>query len=138
MPVLHKLVNHDPQLSRRMTPIEMLQLDPKGDQDMVYSSLHQYCVAAALELDSNIKSTPFIKRLIHSSAYEFGILVELIIEAIEHALLQSKTVLSIADFKEAFRRRSGAADGLNPFVIDDFNMINARKIFMNEQKEGYK
>ncbi len=135
MPVLHKLVNHDPQLSRRMTPIEMRQLDPLGDQDMIYSSLHQYCAAVKLELDTNIKSSAFIKRLIHSSAYEFGILVEFIIESIENALLRASNSLSLNDFVCAFRRRSGVVDCLNPFVIEDFEMIKARSILTNGQNE---
>jgi type II secretory pathway predicted ATPase ExeA len=130
MPDLKDLLNHDPQLARRFYPIEFSRLHPDLDGDSIASLVRDYtdrggiCVS---EMD-----VAFAARLIHAADGEFGLVIELVIAAIEEAFLADATTLTSAHFRAAFRRRSGCVDALNPFVAEDFERINTRLLLQSE------
>lgn len=128
MPQLLELVNRDPQLARRMIPINMYPLKAKFDSEMVFGALAQYSHQVQIELSEELKSKLFIRRLIHSSADEFGIAVELIIGAIEVAILHESPTLNVDHFSSAFERRTSCIDALNPFIAEDYLGIRARQL----------
>lgn len=126
LPDLRTLLNLDPQLGRRFTPVSFSQLDEIHDGRNVRTLLGQYAEAISLELAPELQEDEFIARLIHSAASEFGILIEIVIGAIEICLRRRETVLAKPHFVAEFLRRTGCANDLNPFVRQDYTALNPR------------
>lgn len=131
MPELKDLLNHDPQLARRFYPIEFQRLHAGIDGEEVSETVRSYADRANLgtELGSALE---FPARLVHAADGEFGLVIELIIGAIEEALLADSDTLNQDHFIAVFRRRSGCVDALNPFVAADFDRIDARALLQAE------
>ncbi|UWQ14143.1 TniB family NTP-binding protein [Aliiroseovarius sp. M344] len=128
LPDLLTLLNLDPQLGRRFTPIQFDQLDEIDDGRQIRSLLEQYCSAISIDLEPELRSDDFIARLIHSAASEFGILIEIVIGAIEICLRREETTLGKHHFVAEFLRRTGCANDLNPFVRKNYSAINPRRL----------
>lgn len=77
----------------------------------------------------------FIERLIHAAAHELGVLIEIIIGAIEDALNQKQKHLTPDNFAEVFARRSNNPTDLNPFQSDYWRALNPRTVMMREEPE---
>ena len=54
------------------------------------------------------------------------------IAAIEVALLEEATVLEARHFELAYEHRSSCSDAFNPFIVTDYQRIDARKVFIRE------
>lgn len=127
---LRALVNLDPQLSRRLAPIEFGPLDVGAQRASVRKILQQYAKAVGMPPNPDILADAFLRRLIHAAAYELGIAIELIISGFEEALILGSDELDTEAFRLAFERRSGCRDMGNPFVAEDWKAIDARKLMM--------
>ena len=138
MPELLDLVNMDPQLARRLKPIAHRSLSVSVDGPMLLSALRQYASVAGITVDDELAQTRFIKRLIHAADHCFGILVELICEAIGEALLSNADRLSVRSFATCFGKRAGVPDGLNPFIAEDFRALDVRRLLQTEPGPGPK
>ncbi|MEX0319906.1 MAG: TniB family NTP-binding protein [Ruegeria sp.] len=125
---LKGILNFDAQLGRRVYPIQLEPLDALNDGDDVRGLVQAYCRKSVLAAADTLSSADFTARLAHAAANEFGLVIELIIAAIEEALIAKQTQLTPRMFVDAFRRRSGCIDGLNPFLIEDFERIDPRAI----------
>jgi hypothetical protein len=132
MPELLDLVNTDPQLARRLKPVEHRPLTTSVDGGMIVAAIRQYAAAAQVEVDSALCKPRFVRRLVHAADQCFGILAEMICEAIGVVLIAGETVLSVASFAACFARRSGCPDGLNPFIAEDFLAIDVRRLLQPE------
>lgn len=128
MPKVGSMLNFDGQLARRFYPIELKPVSIASDDDLLHDVLSAYSAQAGLKLSTEIVTETFLLRMIHSAAYEFGLIIEILIAAIEEALSAEVDVLEQHHFALAFRIRSGCVDGLNPFVIEDFLTIDPRKL----------
>jgi hypothetical protein len=133
MPELKDLLNHDPQLARRIVPIEFPRLVPDRHDKRVVSIVRDYASRVSLDV-AMVLDGEFASRLMHAADREFGLLIEIIIEAIECALLEASDKLHQHHFTAAFRRRSGCLDAYNPFVAVNFERIDARALLKNEGK----
>lgn len=125
---LKTIINHDAQLARRVYPIEFPRLDMALDTDRVQRLLHLYTQRAGLAVAEEVRTTDFAARLIHASAREFGLLIELIIAALEEAMLIGSEAVHVSHFTAMFRKRAGCIDGLNPFVAAEFERIDSRRL----------
>lgn len=132
MPDLLDLVNTDAQLARRLKPVEHRPLTTSVDGGMIVAAIPQYAAAANIMADDALFKPRFVRRLVHAADHCFGILAEMICEAIGVALIAGETVISVASFAACFARRSGCPDGLNPFIVEDFLAIDARKLLQPE------
>lgn len=128
MPTLIDLLHLDTQLSRRFIPIHLAPISFTTHGNILPEIVANYLSAAKLPISDGTYSSEFTKRLIHAGAGELGLVIEIIISAIEEALLADHATLGIDDFAAAFRRRSGCVDDLNPFLSDDYRVIDARKL----------
>lgn len=128
MPDLLDLVNMDTQLARRLKPVEVHPLKVSVDGRMIVSALRQYAAAAQIALGETLCKPRFVTRLAHASDYCFGILAEMICEAIGLAILVGEEGLAEKSFAACFARRSGCPEGLNPFVAENFLAIDVRKL----------
>lgn len=130
-PELKDLLNHDPQLARRIVPIEFPRLIPDRHEKRVLGIVRDYASRASLDAVT-VMHQEFAERLMHAADREFGLLIEITIEAIECALLEKAADLQHDHFTAAFRRRSGCLDAYNPFVAVNFERIDARALLKNE------
>ncbi|MBK4218083.1 ATP-binding protein [Paracoccus caeni] len=129
---LKTIINHDAQLARRVYPVEFPQLDLAFDADRVQRLLHLYADRALLTVAEEVGTPEFAARLIHAGAREFGLLIELVIAALEEAMMGNADALRIQHFTAMFRKRAGCIDGLNPFVAEDFERIESRRLLDQE------
>ncbi|WCR03943.1 ATP-binding protein [Paracoccus saliphilus] len=125
---LKTIINHDAQLARRVYPIEFPRLDLVLDAERVRQLLCLYSRRADMTPCNEVGTTEFAARLIHAGAREFGLLIELVIAALEEAMLSGAETLEILHFTRMFGKRAGCIDGLNPFVAGDFERIDTRKL----------
>ena len=123
---LKDLVNLDPQLARRLVPIAFAPIAHTTHGGDVTAIVGGYAGAARLPVDDDAVAPEFVRRLIHAGADELGLTIEMVISAIEEALLAEQASLDRGAFARAFGRRSGAADALNPFLTDDWQVVDAR------------
>ena len=131
---LRTLVNLDPQLSRRLIPIEFTPLDAAADGGSVRMIIAQYAGSASISVSPEVLEPDFTRRLVHAAAEEMGLAIELVIAGIEEALLHNEQSLGIEAFRRAFGRRAGCSDAWNPIVAADWRSIDPRKLL--EQTEG--
>lgn len=126
---LQSLVNMDPQLSRRLTPIEFPSIDATTHAREIKGVVSKYAAIASLNINTaELETSDFARRLIHAAAYEFGLVIELIVTGIEDAMSKGKSELDREAFASGFARRSGCSPMGNPIVADDWRSIDARKL----------
>ncbi|SEC39466.1 TniB family NTP-binding protein [Rhodobacter sp. 24-YEA-8] len=126
---LENILNHDPQLAHRMDTIHFASLSPVNHAPDVAGLIEGYARRAELGLAPDALEIALSERLIHAAAYQFGLVIEIIIGAIEIALLESGDHLEWRHFKLAYEVRSSCADAFNPFVVDDYHRIDTRQVF---------
>jgi len=129
-PELKKIINQDPQLARRIYPVEIPRLSVPRHVRAVSSLVQQYAARGTLSVQSELAEEEFARRLLHAGDYEFGLVAEIIVQAVCHAVRSrgSGETLSPDDFRHAYKLRTGAILNLNPFVIDNFEHLNVRLV----------
>lgn len=132
MPALKDMLNHDPQLARRFFPIEFPSLNAIQDTDQVLATVAYYIEQARLTAGADLLTHDLAARLIHAADGEFGLLIEYTIAAIEDALRRQDDALSVENFRAVFSRKAGCLDGMNPFIMHDFERIDCRKLLGGE------
>lgn len=137
MPSLKFLLNQDAQLARRISVVHFRPLNPTVDLKSCSGLVKTYSNAAKISVDSEALTRGFTHRLLHAASYEFGLVVELIIGAIEDAMLEQKSDLAPARFASAFRRKTACIDDLNPFLRPDYTAIDAHLVMTDESDLGH-
>ena len=132
MPELLDLVNMDPQLARRLKPVEHRPIQTGVDGGMIVAAIRQYAAVANVMVGDGLCKLHFIRRLVHAADHCFGLLVEMICEAIGEMILSDEATLSQKSFAACFARRSGCPEGLNPFVVEDFLALDVRTLLQPE------
>lgn len=129
-PELKAIINQDPQLARRLYPIEIDRLNACCDAAAVLDLLRHYVRRAGCSLEDDLAGEGFAQRLMHAADYEFGLMAELIVQALSAALFTEgvQTTLRLGHFGDVFHMRSNAVDGLNPFLAEDFRRIDPRQV----------
>lgn len=130
---LKTILNHDVQLARRVIPIEIPRLSAALDAGRVLDLLSRFSAAAELEIAPEVQERELAARLIHAADREFGLVIELTIATMEGAVRAKRKTVEISDFTAMFRKRSGCIDGLNPFVVEDFERIDPRHLFDTDE-----
>ena len=133
-PELKSIINQDPQLARRLYPLEIERLNEFLHVGPVIELVKRYAGRARIEIAPELMNEEFARRLMHAADYEFGLLAELIVQSISDALFESgmDVVLVPSHFAEVFRKRSAAVDGLNPFIAENFKRIDPREVLGGE------
>ena len=133
MPSLRSMLDYDPQLGRRFFPIEFPEITAVSHGDDFKRISRRYIQEASLQPDDGIDSSDFSYRLIYAANNAFGIVIEMIIGAIEEALISESSVVGRNEFGIAFRRRTQCLDGLNPFFVDNIGEVRAQRLFGNDR-----
>lgn len=138
MPDLKKIVNQDPQLARRLYPVEIGRLHAVRDVEPVLDIVQKYANRAKISVRSCVLDEQFAQRLMHAADYEFGLMAEITVQALAKALFSDgfQAELKLANFADVFFDRSGANEFSNIFVADDFTRIDPRRVFAFEGEDA--
>lgn len=128
-PALEMLLNHDEQLGRRLESISFENLTSAADAGDIVDLIASYGEISQLSLHSDTQCLAMGERLIHAAAYQYGLVIEITIAAIERATLECSSELKRAHFAKAFHWRTACLDVENPFVVPDFLRTNPRQVF---------
>lgn len=126
---LGDILNHDSQLARRMDTVRFDPLCLAANTSDIQELVAAYSSRASLTLTNEAVDLRFAERLIHAAAFQFGLVIEITIAAIEAAYLSGSTVLTKNHFARAFEVRTACPDAFNPFIADDYYKIDARRVF---------
>ena len=136
-PKMLEVINSDDQLKRRVDMVNLDAISWGSHAKEIRSVFLAYAEKAEVEICLNLNLEDFLPRLIHAGANELGLTVEMISGGIEDALFSGSDKLRVAHFIEAFRRKSGCVQGLNPFVVPDYLAIDARAVMGTIQFADY-
>lgn len=130
MPGLKDIVNQDAQLARRVDPVEIGRLHSQRDVGPVIKIVQKYADRAQIDVAASVKNEAFAKRLIHAADYQFGLMAEIVVLAVSHALFTEgfNAKLGIRHFAEVYSQRNGAEAWMNVFIAEDYGRINPRKL----------
>jgi hypothetical protein len=130
MPGLKDIVNQDAQLARRVDPVEIGRLHSQRDVGPVIKIVQKYADRAQIDAAASVKNEAFAKRLIHAADYQFGLMAEIVVLAVSHALFTEgfEAKLRIRHFAEIYSERNGAEAWMNVFIAEDYGRINPRKL----------
>lgn len=83
---------------------------------------------AALSIDG-LTEDEFLARLLHAAVYRLGIAIELVQDAIRHALRLGSGALTVEHFAAAFAARTGSTPDRNVFSATsvDWPLIDPRR-----------
>lgn len=91
---LEVILNHDPQLARRLDTVHFGPLSAVHHAPEVIALVDGYAQRAGISADASVSLLAFAERLIHSAAFQFGLVIEITIAAIEVALLEETDTLT--------------------------------------------
>lgn len=117
---LGKVVQLDPQTSRRFAKLRPRDLVIGPDTDDVENLVRLYCAEAKMQLDV---SENLANRLIHASRGRFGRIVETTIDAIQRALNAGETTLDCEHFATSWGVQEGCSWSQNVFNALDWANI---------------
>jgi len=136
---LEELLAIDRQLRRRIRCISFPNVDPREDADMVEAVIGDYAKAAGLPIRFSPEDM-IVPRLCHAAVYQFGLVMEIIVDAIEDCLTSGHDILTIRDFANAYTGRTLQPIEQNPFVAAAWHTIDCsvirRKASPNGDEDG--
>lgn len=136
-----KLINHDPTLSRRLRPVEILAMTPATDGPALRDAMTELLRRSGLSDDGMLHHAEFMPLMMHAAAYRFGLAVEITIEALSEAMGTGDAQVTLDHFAEAYYVRTNCDDELNPFLSDHWRGIDTTRAmdrFYEEEKETKK
>lgn len=130
-----KLINQDPTLTRRLRPIEMRTLMFHNDGAMLRPALSELLSNAGLKGQKLLEQDEFIKILIHAAVGRLGVAMEMAIEAIGECLTCERDNIDMGDFAEAYDIRMNCDEVLNPFVAENWSVIDTGTALQRYEKD---
>lgn len=125
---LEDILSFDPQLRRRVRPVRYRRLSYL-DADKAQAVIAGHCGHLGTEVSDMVASRDHAERLIHSADCQFGLTIEIMVEAMEKMLRSGQSTLQICHFSDVFLDRTGCDDAFNPFLASDYTRIDVRKLF---------
>jgi len=110
------------EFRRRFLTVESPTLEVGGDTPHVRRMIAKYLRAVGLGLDRSLRD--FMPRLLHAGTYQLGWTLNVVIEAIRIALLDTAENLSIEHFADSYADIVQCEDRDNPFVANDWSGID--------------
>ncbi|WP_458791622.1 TniB family NTP-binding protein [Yoonia sp. MH D7] len=133
---MKEMLNVDQQLGRRIKPTEITPIAKATDAKTVRSVITSYVAESGL---SGFTETDpkFIDRFFVACCNRLGIAVKIIIGAIQQAVLVGDTALDQKHFTRAFTHISDCEIAMNPFIAEDWQDIDASKLWATKEDEGH-
>lgn len=118
---LREIIRSDQQVQRRLSTLILPPVAEVSDGPCFQAVIGEYCQIAGLDAPSELDLRP---RLFHAGRYRFGRCIEIIIGAIELALLSGAPRLDIGHFAEFWALQEGCSLGENVFLAENWSQID--------------
>lgn len=128
--LVHHIVSEE-QLAYLLKPVTFKAISKSSTDDLqeLHALCHAYAAKASIEFGT-LASRDFYERLATACALRWGLVVELLIEALVLAGQQKSIHMTRKHFCEAFTSRLELRPGYSPFSIDDYEVLfTPEKIF---------
>lgn len=127
-PNIAAMLSSDEQVWRRNRNVVFEDLTLERDAGLVRRLITVYGMEKGGLDIGNLATDEFIARLLHASILRFGIAIELIQDAVRHALLLEATTLAVEHFAAAYASRTGCPPDRNIFLVaQDWHLIDPRE-----------
>jgi hypothetical protein len=133
VPELEGLLDADRQLRRRLKYVGFENVSPEDDAEMVEAAIHEYAKAAKLKVRFD-RDDMLVGRLCHAAVYQFGLIMEVIVDAIESCIEDGNETLSIKGFANGYTSRTLEPLNLNPFLVSAWNTLDCSAIRKKPQR----
>lgn len=134
-PKMVEMLNADVQLGRRVDMVKLPPISWASQAKEVRAILLAYVQKANLVLCDDLDLDDLLPRLVHAGANEFGLTIQMLLFALEDALLGGADKLALSHFAEAFRRKSGCVPALNIFLCSGYLSIDARQALWSQSSK---
>tara|TARA_R110000850_G_scaffold77486_7_gene167710 strand:- start:223 stop:1233 length:1011 start_codon:yes stop_codon:yes gene_type:complete len=122
-----EFINHDPTLTRRLRPVEILAMTPETDGPTLRNAMTKLLAGSGLTDEGLFSLAEFMPLMMHAAAYRFGLAVEITIEALSEALEMGDARVTLDHFAEAYYVRTNSDDELNPFLSEHWRGIDTSR-----------
>ena len=102
-----------------MDPVHFDDINLKHDEEQLVELLFAYADKAEIKIRPLV-TQDFLSRLDYACAHRWGLVIELLIDALTSAKLQGKAELELEDFAEQFALRTGTNGQYSPFSEPDY------------------
>lgn len=130
------LINSDRQLARRVDVIRISPITFEADGKKVRKLLEVFTQKVQLEISAELSSPSFLRRLVHASGNEFGLMIHMILSGIDVALRSSEAPLKIDHFAKQYFRAAACHPEFNPFLAEDFEKIDVQKKLLSDREQN--
>ncbi len=129
---LKEMVNQDQQLGRRLKPTELRPLTKAADARTIRSVIAAYTEEAGLA-GFEEADPMFLDRFLVGCCNRLGIAIDLIVGAIQQAVLLGGAHLTQRHFARGFTHITECDNAMNPFISDDWKKIKASVLFARQE-----
>ncbi|GAA5064009.1 ATP-binding protein [Roseibacterium beibuensis] len=121
VPSLAAQIQKEEQLYRLLRTVNFSGIDLASttDKDELLHLIFSYCDKAQLEFD-DFELDDFLDRLVFAGCQRWGLVIELLIEALTVTLSANEKICTIDHFAEGFSRRTGLPFGYSPFTMPNY------------------
>lgn len=127
LPVLADFLEEAEEDRRRALTVNFDALDPELDGEAIREMGKTLASLAGLVFSDTI-ANPLVPRLLHAALYQLGTSIELIQEAIGHALKEEAADLRREHFAAAYYKRTACGAAANPFTADAWQKIDCSRV----------
>lgn len=127
VPELTDLFDVDRQLRRRLKYVRFENVSPSEDAELVNKIILGYAKAAHCKVRFRVEDA-LIPRLCHAAVYQFGLVIELVVDAVECCISDGNKTLTIEDFANGYAARTFHPVDLNPFVIPAWDTLDCSAV----------
>ncbi|NDV52001.1 ATP-binding protein [Salipiger sp. PrR003] len=133
VPELGDYVQREPQLDRLMTRIEFQEIDlssapghPAQDYETLNEIVGSYAISAGLNVDAGLPTGDFLHRLATAGAFRWGLVIDLVVDAVALAVAKREGVIERSDFVAAWCEKTGMNQLATPFTHDSYERMFRR------------
>jgi hypothetical protein len=131
IPEMLPFFRQDRQFRRRFRYLYLPKLASADHAAFLQTSIEHLCEVSKIKLDIK-PDEDLIGRLLHAGAYEMGICIEIVVEAVMEALDNSSRRLKRVDFANSFADRFTLSDDQNPFVATGWHAIDITRLYSED------
>ncbi|PTM99045.1 TniB protein [Mycoplana dimorpha] len=136
-PSFASFIENDTQLKRRSRFVHFGDLHLETDGQFLAKAVRGIITKIAkMELDAPLDQ-PFVARLIHAAGGQLGIAIEFVQDAIQEALQDQATAVSLAHFAQAYEARSGCTADRNVFTAEVWHHIDVSMALQDAHNDAH-
>lgn len=130
VPELGGYVQLEPQLDRLMTRIEFGEIDlnsGEGEPAQDYHTLNEivgsYAISAGLDVSGDLQAGDFLHRLATAGAFRWGLVIDLVVDAVAWAKGRQADMMDLSDFVEVWCEKTGMNQIATPFTHEGYDTM---------------